>query len=159
MNTSTDKSRQVYTADFKTPLVVRIVIWILLIVGAAVYLWITGEDVVEEFRRTSDEIMVITLGILFVMTVLPALGWQKVEVEKYSNSLRYRNVWDLLLGRTREFKLNDIVTVETKSIPKFGDRIHLEFQDGTTQRINKTNLEKGWELEALLREVADSQQL
>ncbi len=157
MDTTTNKSRLVYTADFKTPLVVGIVIWMLLMIGGAAYLWITGEDVVEEFARTSDEILVITLGIFFVMTVLPAMGWQKVEVEKYSNSLRYRNLWDLLLGRSREFRLNDIVSVETKSIPKFGDRIHLEFKDGATQRINKTNLKNGWELETLLKEVADSQ--
>lgn len=64
--------------------------------------------------------------------------------------MKYRNIWDRILRRTKEFKLNEIVTVDTKNRPKLGTIVRIAFKDDTIQKINTTNLKKGWELKEYL---------
>lgn len=147
---------QVYVTDFKTPVLVGLFIWLLLIAAPAAYFWIKGMDIVNEFQKSQNEILLLTVAVAGLLVVMPVLGWQRVVVIDWENKLIYRNVLDLIRSRTREFKLNEMISVKTKRRPKIGTVLKLEFKDGSVQKINKSNLKHGTELEHYLRTKLDS---
>lgn len=157
MKTSFPKNRkQIFVTDFKTPVLTGLFIWLLLMIVPVVYFWIKGIDILNEFQNTQNEILVLTVGIATLTTVLPIIGWQRVTVTEWENKLTYRNIWDVLRSKTREFKLDEMVSMETKMRPKLGIALILKFVDGNEQKVNLSHLKKGTELENVLRDKLES---
>lgn len=144
--TAGENRKQIYVTDFKTPILVGACIWLVFMISSIIYFLVKGHSIAEEWQNGKDEVLLLMLGIVGFMTLLPAIGWQRIEIIEWENKLPYRNLWDRILSRTKEFKLNEIASVDINNRPKLGTIVRIVFKDGTTQKINTTNLKKGWEL-------------
>lgn len=147
------KGRTVYTANLKTFFILSWVIWIVLLAASVVYMWVKGMDIAAEVQEAKDSILFLTGAIAVLSVLLPAISWQRVEIDKFDQTVRIRHILDRLLSRTKTFGFAEIASVEKKYKARRGEILYIQLHNGRKHRVNLTSLKQGGRLERTLHAI------
>lgn len=137
---------EVFRTDFRTPIVVSWAVWLFLMGGSSIYLWVSGKDMVAEWKQTRELILLLTAGIAALSVLLPLAGWQRVVLNYDTGLIRIQKAIDRLRSVYQEVKSADITGMEIQRKPRGGDVLVIQGQGGDVHKINLTNLKNGTRL-------------